>query len=130
MGSCLMGVLALTYSYIRAGVLRRALGVLNIASIISLKVVQETCNKYNLVTDYQQRPHMNDIFKTSVEEVGKAFRTTESIKANDLGFCRFLGPLFVGIHIATNGLNVINQKTSLGLFLATIAVYREFSVVY
>ena len=54
-----------------------ALGRLNLKCIVVYKVVQETCSKYNLVADYEQRPQMNYILTHAVTEVDRAIRSSE-----------------------------------------------------
>merc|ERR1719440_1967968 len=94
-----------------------------------MKTLQETCKNYNLIADYQQRPHMYDIFESTLKNHTKKAKATADITNTNLFVAEALGPIFICMHIVINCASVLSGDTKLGAFLATIAVYKEFSHV-
>jgi len=128
--SSAMPAMLFIFSMFRSEVVARACRTLVEKNIIANRVVQETCFKYDLISQYQQRPRMLDIFRFADNEAGDALLALDLVKLNNKGFAAMLGPLFNAWTIAAHGPEVLDGSMSLGTFLATISVYREFSELY
>lgn len=128
--TAVMPVLMVILVYVRSGVLRIALKRVNEARVQEATIISETCQKYSLIADYQQRPLMIDVFTASAEEFDEADVKANSIAVNSACFGRILGPLFICTHIALHTHNVLSGEMSLGSFLTTITVFKEFSELY
>jgi ABC-type multidrug transport system fused ATPase/permease subunit len=130
MSSLAMPLLMIVFAHFRSGVQRRVNAVLNKCGIVIVKIVQESCRNYSLISLYQQRPQIFDIFFDATEEVDDATVQVNIVKTNSM-FCGLLvGPLFIAIHIIRWTPHVLAGEMTLGIFLATISVYKEFQAVY
>lgn len=129
--SCVaMPILMLIFSRFRGDMLGKAAKEFVENKLVVRRVVQETCHNFFLISSYQQRPRMNDIFLHAREQAEDAHLELSAISAQNKGFASMMGPLFISIHIAFTGPSVLAGGMSLGTFLATIAVFKEFAEVY
>lgn len=118
------------FAICRSEIVTRACQTLALKNVIANRVIQETLFKYDLIAQYQQRPRMLDIFRYADNEAGEALLHLDLVKINNRGFAYMLGPLFTAITIAMKGPEVLSGTLSLGTFLTTISVYREFAELY
>eukprot|EP00747_Dinoflagellata_sp_TGD_P010577 gnl/TRDRNA2_/TRDRNA2_119947_c2_seq1.p1 gnl/TRDRNA2_/TRDRNA2_119947_c2~~gnl/TRDRNA2_/TRDRNA2_119947_c2_seq1.p1 ORF type:complete len:501 (+),score=77.65 gnl/TRDRNA2_/TRDRNA2_119947_c2_seq1:3-1505(+) len=93
-----------------------------------IELTNEACNKYRLIADYAQRPQMNDLFYYKADQYRKSSIPEKSIILTNNYFPTWLGPIFVGIFIASNAQRVIDKDLRLGGFLAAIHSFVQISV--
>ena len=89
--------------------------------------LQEACFAYGLIADYKRRPEMNTAFSHALKAAGGAAREAKIIGTNNDWFCKWLGPLFTGLYIATMSHEVLSGEISLGKFLATASIFGKVS---
>jgi len=100
-----------------------------------VKFVHRTCESYTIIAEYMQRPQMNEIFAQKLARASNNGRIPKKqIEINNKYFPKWLGPLFVGIYIATTADMVVEGSISIGTFMATVSVLRsvagDFGDVY
>lgn len=123
---CLMVLIMLSISTVRAPGLRKRLRHLNEASIELLKLAQDTCSRYTLIYEYYARPWMCERFDNSVKDVnGARFRLNVYVACNNVT-CELLLPFFIGYHIIHRSADVLDDQMSLGTFMASIQVFKTF----
>eukprot|EP00747_Dinoflagellata_sp_TGD_P129662 gnl/TRDRNA2_/TRDRNA2_174718_c3_seq3.p1 gnl/TRDRNA2_/TRDRNA2_174718_c3~~gnl/TRDRNA2_/TRDRNA2_174718_c3_seq3.p1 ORF type:complete len:587 (+),score=120.50 gnl/TRDRNA2_/TRDRNA2_174718_c3_seq3:114-1763(+) len=92
-----------------------------------LSFVQEASSAYGLIADYKQRPQTNEMFLEKLKEARAAEGRALIIACNNNWFCKWLGPVFTGLYIATQAYGVLNGNISLGKFLATSSIFGHVS---
>eukprot|EP00930_Biecheleria_cincta_P047101 TRINITY_DN32589_c0_g1_i1.p1 TRINITY_DN32589_c0_g1~~TRINITY_DN32589_c0_g1_i1.p1 ORF type:complete len:827 (-),score=142.55 TRINITY_DN32589_c0_g1_i1:24-2504(-) len=89
--------------------------------------VSETCDKFNLIAEYEQRSQMNEIFEAKTEATRVAEIPENQVQINNDYFPKWLGPVFAGGYIALCSEAVLDGSLSMGVFLAMISVFGEVS---
>ena len=92
-----------------------------------LRIVAEVCDRYRLISDYFQRPQMNEAFAASAGMLRASKKRAALASLNDAMFPQWLGPGFTGLYIAVDAGNVLSGKLSLGTFLATVSILGSIS---
>jgi len=97
------------------------------AEALVLKIVWDACNRYRLVADYFQRPQMNEAFSVASSSLRVKFLRKHSADMHDDMFPKWLGPFFIALYIVIDSKQVLDQKLTLGTFLATISILSSIS---
>eukprot|EP00930_Biecheleria_cincta_P072845 TRINITY_DN6018_c0_g1_i1.p1 TRINITY_DN6018_c0_g1~~TRINITY_DN6018_c0_g1_i1.p1 ORF type:complete len:906 (-),score=152.00 TRINITY_DN6018_c0_g1_i1:183-2900(-) len=119
--------LMLTFIYCRSAKLSE---VSQLAAPLRKSVVgfiSETCDKFNLIAEYQQRSQMNEIFEAKTEATRISEIPENQVQLNNDYFPKWLGPVFSGGYIALCSGAVLDGSISMGVFLAMISVFGEVS---
>eukprot|EP00434_Breviolum_minutum_P000523 symbB.v1.2.000450.t1/scaffold32.1/size405148/23 len=106
---------------------RRDLDEWKEAEISVLRLVSEVCHRYRLIADYFQRPQMNEAFQHSAGDMRRKLVPENVAHLNDDFVPKWLGPIFMGLYIAMDARKVLEDKVTLGTFLATLGLMREIS---
>lgn len=89
--------------------------------------VADTSENYELIADYFQRPHCNDHFAKLLARTNRVETGLNMVRTNNNYWPKWLGPLFTGAYIAFLAPAVLAGDADLGVFLATIHVFRDMS---
>jgi len=92
--------------------------------------IQHTCMNYSLISEYKLRPVACDMFKQVDEKVKHRKMLMEISKLHLHRWTEILGPLFIAWHVAATSHDVIDGNISLGMFLASIRMYKELSEIF
>jgi len=125
----LMPTVMLVFVYFRIS------GVIELTELTALRtaevvgVVNEAVTKYGLIADYHQRPQIVDLFDAHCLALNDARLPMEKMQLNNNYASKWLGPIFTGVYIAMNAQEVLRKESQLplGVFLATITVFRELA---
>eukprot|EP00930_Biecheleria_cincta_P072846 TRINITY_DN6018_c0_g2_i1.p1 TRINITY_DN6018_c0_g2~~TRINITY_DN6018_c0_g2_i1.p1 ORF type:complete len:930 (-),score=128.93 TRINITY_DN6018_c0_g2_i1:71-2725(-) len=123
----LMPALMLIFLYFRSAKLSE---VSQLAAPLRKSVVafvSETCEKFNLIAEYEQRSQMNEIFEAKTEATRISEIPENQVQLNNDYFPKWLGPAFSGGYIAICSGAVLDGRISMGVFLAMISVFGEVS---
>eukprot|EP00929_Paragymnodinium_shiwhaense_P001615 TRINITY_DN101852_c0_g1_i1.p1 TRINITY_DN101852_c0_g1~~TRINITY_DN101852_c0_g1_i1.p1 ORF type:complete len:948 (+),score=177.87 TRINITY_DN101852_c0_g1_i1:75-2918(+) len=97
------------------------------ASLAVADFVSESCQKYNLIADYQQRPQMNELLAELIANMRRADIPGETVTVNNLFFPKWCGSIFTAVYMVVAAGPVLDGAISLGNFLATISVLEQIT---
>eukprot|EP00747_Dinoflagellata_sp_TGD_P145163 gnl/TRDRNA2_/TRDRNA2_176567_c1_seq8.p1 gnl/TRDRNA2_/TRDRNA2_176567_c1~~gnl/TRDRNA2_/TRDRNA2_176567_c1_seq8.p1 ORF type:complete len:801 (-),score=89.74 gnl/TRDRNA2_/TRDRNA2_176567_c1_seq8:132-2534(-) len=92
-----------------------------------LHFVQESCSIYDLISDYKQRPQVDEVFLGKLNETREAEQAAKTIEKNNDWFTKWLGPTFGGIYLAVMAPLVFSGHITLGKLLATLRIFDSIS---
>jgi len=100
-----------------------------------IDIMGDTCKNYDLISDYMQRPQVNEMFSRQADEVRHLEPPVALIMNNNKYFTKWLGPASVGLYLASSAYGTLHYNNPpLGILLATINVFNmlssEFEALY
>jgi len=123
----IMPGLMLVWGCFRHSTLREAIEKTDDLERYMLAYVGNIHRNYRLISNYQQRPKVNDAFAQKVVAWRSGLFSPHMVKTNNHYFTEWLGPVFVGIYIMTQATNVLTGVLGPGTFVATLSVFGEIS---
>lgn len=122
----LMPLLLFLYLMSRVGAFQRVQTVVDAKMRDLVILINDICNKYSLIAEYRKRPAMSDIFEGAADDHTKASIPVTFVKLNTFYATKFLSGFFIATYIIMQAPAVLDGHLSLGLFLATIAIYGTY----
>eukprot|EP00930_Biecheleria_cincta_P013357 TRINITY_DN11951_c0_g1_i2.p1 TRINITY_DN11951_c0_g1~~TRINITY_DN11951_c0_g1_i2.p1 ORF type:complete len:809 (+),score=134.74 TRINITY_DN11951_c0_g1_i2:116-2542(+) len=122
-----MPTLMIIFGYCRSEALSKAGEQAGPLNRLCIALINETCEKYNLIAEYAQRPQMNELFESRVQQLRESVIPEAQVESNNCFFPDILGPLFVGLYIALFAESVLEDTIPIGNFLAMISVFGDVS---
>eukprot|EP00928_Gymnodinium_smaydae_P004512 TRINITY_DN11529_c0_g6_i1.p1 TRINITY_DN11529_c0_g6~~TRINITY_DN11529_c0_g6_i1.p1 ORF type:complete len:1170 (+),score=263.40 TRINITY_DN11529_c0_g6_i1:1319-4828(+) len=95
-----------------------------------MRFVTSVCDHFQLIAGFRQRPQVCEMLSEHLEEAGRAQLNLEITELNNEYFSKWLGPLCTGIYIAFWAPRVLSGALNIGIYLATIRVFKELSEVF
>jgi len=91
-----------------------------------LMLAHEACMKYRLLSEYLKRSVIGNIFNRTVEEHAKSMIPVMQNELQAYYITKFLSGCFIGLYIVVKAQDVLDNKLSLGVFLATISIFGTY----
>lgn len=123
----IMPTLLAIFAGLRNQVLVRAEGESDAVETAVLSIVQDAQKNYRLVSNYNERPKMNDQFAKRASLLRVAATSPAYVKMNNNYFSKWLGPAATGIYIMFNASSVMTGSLKQGTFVATLSIFSEVS---
>merc|ERR1719253_499427 len=118
------------YASIRAPILRHSAGKTAMAENNLVTAIQQVDRFFNVIEAYQKRP----VAEENVLEQAKASQEAQNelvvVHANNEFLSEILAPMFIFLHILLHAEYVLDGTMKVGIFVTTISVFMEFSVLY
>jgi len=93
------------------------------AQVVDLsRHTKECCDNYELLTEYNLRPHANHTFMEKAEVLKEQVAKASFKKLNTEFVLEWTCPVFIGMYLVSAIHMVLSEKLRLGFFLATIHV--------
>mmetsp|Transcript_136860 Transcript_136860/g.292335 ORF Transcript_136860/g.292335 Transcript_136860/m.292335 type:complete len:535 (-) Transcript_136860:110-1714(-) len=89
----------------------------------------ESYENHDLIASFVQRDRVNDRFAASAEKLRSRHVPHAIVEANCFWGPKWIGIFLTGAFIVTGGQRVLDKEFSLGTFLATISVIRQFDEI-
>eukprot|EP00929_Paragymnodinium_shiwhaense_P023326 TRINITY_DN14630_c0_g1_i1.p1 TRINITY_DN14630_c0_g1~~TRINITY_DN14630_c0_g1_i1.p1 ORF type:complete len:835 (-),score=196.50 TRINITY_DN14630_c0_g1_i1:29-2533(-) len=89
--------------------------------------VVDSANNFELIADYFQRPLVNDMMDNKAKQLKDASFPKADFRLHTSLVLQWFNPFFIAIYIVYACEGVLDGETSLGAFLATIAVIKQIS---
>lgn len=124
----LMPALLLIIAAMSAGAFQRAGRLCDRELRVLVMLANETCSKFQLLTDYLKRNLMSDIFEKAAKQYTKAKLPVTYLFLCTFYSTRFISGSFIALYIVVKAPAVLDPEhpLSLGLFLATITIYGTY----
>jgi ABC-type multidrug transport system fused ATPase/permease subunit len=110
----------------RAGDVQESTEVVESKWMLMETLVEETHEKYCLLTDYSKRGLMSEMFTISTEDFSNAKVPDKLIHLNTQYATRLLSGCIIANYIVQRAPDVLAGRVSLGIFLATVTVFSVY----
>lgn len=122
----LMPLLLLVFTLLNLGAFKAAQKTVDEKLRTLLMLSYDTCMKYRLLSEYFKRHVASSIFVTAAEEHTKASIPVNDSELRAVYITKFLSGCFIAVYIVVKAHDVLDNKLSLGVFLATIAIFGTY----
>eukprot|EP00928_Gymnodinium_smaydae_P004027 TRINITY_DN11411_c1_g1_i1.p1 TRINITY_DN11411_c1_g1~~TRINITY_DN11411_c1_g1_i1.p1 ORF type:complete len:1183 (+),score=184.34 TRINITY_DN11411_c1_g1_i1:77-3625(+) len=125
-----MPVLMIIWIVLRVSVLERRNKETKRMTAHVMRFVTSVCEHFQLIAGFRQRPQVCEMLNEHLEESGTATLNLEITELNNKYFSMWLGPFFTGVYMALYAPKVLSGGLELGVFLATVRIFKELSEVF
>jgi len=121
-----MPLLLLVFTLLRVGAFREVQKVVDDKLRVMLMVTHDSCMKYRLAAEYLKRNLLGSIFNKSAQEHTESLIPVNLSELRTVYVTKFLSGCFIAFYIVVKAHDVLDNKLSLGVFLATIAIFGTY----
>jgi len=117
-------VLMGTFIILRGRKTSRALAAKHASEMEMVTHVQQAAAVYRLIADYNRRPKYVAKFEETVDQFNNDEDVSSLVLANNAQCAPWLAVLFVSMFTIIGGIQVLDDKLSLGKFLTTLRIFQ------
>merc|ERR1719424_1978925 len=98
-------------------------GITKAEEMRATNFVSDMLVKLPLISDYNQRPMVNEMYRERSEALRKVFLPATTKNFNNSFVPAMMGPFMIVIYTAIGAHFVLNGSITVGVYLATISVF-------